>query len=335
MMNSNPSTNPRIATIAVCLLLVVGSVPVGATQTDAETADEFLTALRQYEDSSALSTYSEFEVMRGQAVTDVQTGEFTEADRERMRAVVTVLEEFTGAYQAAQNGSTDESIARADATAQAIDALEAADGDNYATLARLGLERFYRQRGETLYERSREATNTATELRNLEGAAAAFQAAGASGRYSAVSAEASRVRAIFESDRERMESSLSAAGSFVDDCGDACGSPVAAITTLGPGVFGTYVDARSATAQADTGARLAEKHGLESASERANTLATSTSDALFALSLAATILALAYAVLIGLIAAALGWRIATWAEDVDGSKIGQIVPREPVEVSGQ
>ncbi|MFC6784427.1 hypothetical protein ACFQFH_02595 [Halobaculum halobium] len=326
---------PPIATIAVCLLLVVGTVPVGATQTDAETADEFLAELRQYEDSPALSTYSEFEVMRGQAVTDVQTGEFTEADRERMAAVVTVLEEFSAAYRAAQNDSTDESLERADATAQAIDQLEAADGDNYATLARLGLERFYRQRGEVLYERSREATDTSDELEDLESAASAFEAAGASSRYSAVSAEASRIRAIYESDRERMESSITAAGAFVDDCGDACGSPVAAMTTLGPGVFGTYTDARSATADAGVAVQLAEKHGLDAESERANTLETATSDALFSLSVAATILSLVYALIVGLVAAAFGWRIATWAEDVDGSKVGQIVPRDPVEVPGQ
>lgn len=333
MLSNRPT--PPIATLAVCLLLVVGTVPVGATQTDAETADEFLTELRQYEDSPALSTYSELEVMRGQAVTNVQTGEFTEADREQMAAVVTVLEEFTAAYGAARNDSTDESLERADATSQAIERLEEAGGDSYATLARLGLERFYQQRGEVLYERSREATNTSAELDDLESAAAAFEAAGASQRYSAVSAEASRVRAIYESDRERMDSALSAAGAFVDDCGDACGSPVAAITTLGPGVFGTYIDARSATADADVAAQLAEKHGLEAESERANTLATATSDALFSLSLAATILSLAYALLVGLVAAAFGWRIATWADDVDGSKVGRIVPRDPVEVPSQ
>ncbi|QZP39462.1 hypothetical protein [Halobaculum magnesiiphilum] len=333
-MLSNHST-PPIATLAVCLLLVVGTVPVGAAQTDAETADEFLAELRQYEDSPALSTYSEFEVMRGQAVTDVQTGEFTEADRERMAAVVAVLDEFTAAYGAAQNESSSESLDRADATAEAIDQLEAAGGDNYATLARLGLERFYRQRGEALYERSREATDTSAELVALESAAAAFEAAGASDRYSTVSAEASRVRAIYESDRERMESAMSAAGTFVDDCGDACGSPVAAITALGPGVFGTYTDARSANSDAAVAVQLAEKHGLDAESERANTLATATSDALFSLSVAATILALVYALLVGLVAAAFGWRIATWAEDVDGSKVGRIVPRDPVEVSGQ
>ncbi|QZX99091.1 hypothetical protein [Halobaculum rubrum] len=321
----------------MCLLLVAGTVPVGAAQaqTDAETADEFLAELRQYEDSPALSTYSEIEVMRGQAVTDVQTGEFTEADRERMTAVVTVLEEFTAAYGAAQNDSTEQSLERADATAQAIDQLEAAGGDSYATLARLGLERFYRQRGEVLYERSREATNTSAELDDLESAAAAFEAAGASGRYSAVNAEASRVRAIYESDRKRMDAALSAAGTFVDDCGDACGSPTAAITTLGPGVFGAYTDARSATADADVAAQLAEKHGLGTESERANRLATATNDALFSLSVAATVLSLVYALLVGLVAAAFGWRIATWADDVDGAKVGRIVPRESVEVSGQ
>jgi len=333
MLSNRPT--PPIATLAVCLLLVVGTVPVGATQTDAETADEFLTELRKYEDSPALSTYSELGVMRGQAVTDVQTGEFTEADRERMAAVVTVLEEFTAAYGAAQNDSTDESLERADATSQAIERLDSAGGDGYATLARLGLERFYQQRGEVLYERSREATNTSAELDDLEDAAAAFEAAGASQRYSSVSAEASRVRAIYESDRERMDSALSAADAFVDDCGDGCSSPVAAITTLGPGVFGTYTDARSATADADVATQLAEKHGLEAESERANTLATATSDALFSLSVAATILSLAYALVVGLVAAAFGWRIATWADDVDGSKVGRIVPREPVEVPSQ
>jgi len=331
----NRSSDLPIATIAVCLLLVVGAVPVGATQTDAETADEFLVELRQYEDSPALSTYSGFEVMRGQAVTDVQTGEFTEADRRRMVAVVAVLEEFTAAYSAAQNDSSDESLRRADATAEAIESLEAADGDSYATLAQLALERFYQQRGEALYQRSRGATDTTTEVAALESAAAAFEAAGASDRYSEVSAEASRVQAVYESDRERMDSSMTAAQTFVDECDEACESPVAALTSLGPDLFGTYTDARSATANANVAARLAEKHGLEAESEHANTLATATSDALFSLSVAAAVLSLAAALLVGLVAAAFGWRVATWAEDVDGSKVGRIVPREAVEVPGR
>lgn len=324
-----------VATTAACLLVVLaGVVPTATAAADQpRTAEEFLGALRGYEEAPALTNYSELEVMRSQAVTAVQSGAFTDADRSRMRALLAVLDEFTAAYRAASNGSRVESLGRANRTAAAVDRLEAAGGEDYAALARLGVERFYRQQGEALYERSRTATNTSAELRSLEAAATAFGASGATDRYSAVSAEASRLRATYESDRRRMREALAAANAFADDCGPACDSPVAAVAGLGPDVFSRYADARAANARSRTAVRLAEKHGNAAAIRRASTAAEATSTALLALSVAGGLLAGAYALLVGLVAGAVAWRIASWADDVDGAKVGRIVPRDTVEVA--
>lgn len=345
------STHPsRTVVLSVLItLLVLGTVPSAvvadttaptagvttATAAEPDNADEVLAALQEYEGVPALSAYSELEVMRGQAVTAVQSGEFTDDDLERMRALLTVLDRFQAAYSAAENGSTDRSFTMANRTSEATERLEAAGGESYATLARLSLERFYRQQGERLYERSRATTNTSVQLRYLDLSATAFQAAGASGRYSTASARESRIRATYEAERARMQESLAGATAFVDSCGDACASPVAAATTLGPGVFGTYVDARTAARDATLAARLAEKHGLTTTSQRASSLSASTADALLALSIAAAAIALLYALVVALPAAALAWRLATWAEDIDGSNVGRIVPQASVEVTDE
>lgn len=336
-----------VALSMVITILVLGTVPWGvvadttgpttaataANATEPENADEVLAALREYESDSALSAYTELEVMRGQAVTAVQSGEFTDEDLEQMQALLTVLDRFQAAYSAAENGSTDRTFTMANRTSEAIARLEAAGGESYATLARLSLERFYRHQGEQLYERSRTTTNTSAQLRYLDLSAMAFQAAGASGRYSTVSARESRISATYEAEQARIQETLAGASAFVDGCGDTCGSPVAAVTTLGPGVFGTYVDARTAAREATVAERLAEKHGLTTASQQASSLSASTGDALLALSIAAAALALLYALVISLVAGAVAWQLATWAEDVDRSTVGRIVPQARVEVA--
>lgn len=348
-MTDTTHPNRTVALSVLISLLVLGTVPgavvadttaptntvTTATAAEPENADEVLAALREYEGASSLSAYSGLEVMRSQAVTAVQSGGFTDEDLERMRAVLAVLDRFQAAYSAAENGSTDRSFKMANRTSEAIERLEASGGESYATLARLSLERFYRQQGERLYERSRSTANTSAQLHYLSLSATAFEAAGVGERYSTVSARESRIRATYEAERARMQESLAGATAFVEDCGDACSSPVAAATTLGPGVFGTYVDARTAARDATVATRLAEKHGLTTTRQQASSLSASTADALLTLSIAAAALALVYALLVALPAAVLAWRLATWAEDVDGSNVGRIVPQASVEVADE
>ncbi|WP_435129042.1 hypothetical protein [Halobaculum sp. D14] len=335
---TDTSLTRALLAVCLCATVVAGSVPATATASAADgslTADEALQQLQGFEDEPAFQTYSEFEVLRSQAVTAVQVGTFTDADRKRMQAVLTVLTRFVDAYDEAQNGSRVDSLALANETAAAIDALRAAGGTQYATLARLGLERFYRVQGDALYERARTAENTSTQLRYLDAAAQAFKAGGAASRYSQVSAEESRVRATFRADRQRMLRAMNQSAAFLNRCGESCTSPTGAVASLGVGVFGQYQNARAAAADARTAVRLAEKHGLQEAAARASSLSESIAAARLALALAGSLLGFVYAGLLGTVAMLVAIRVATWAQDVDGSQVGRVVPREPVEVADQ
>ncbi|GAB7012721.1 hypothetical protein [Halolamina salina] len=328
------STLPRLIVTALLLgsVFAASGTPVAASTADPETADEYLAALQEYEEAPALETYSEFEVMRSQAITAVQVGEFTATDRERMAAILATLETFTDAYAAAQNGSVAESVTIANRTAEAIDRVEAADGGQYATLARLGLERFYRQQGDTLYERGRSAENTSAKIRYFEAAATALERGGATTQFSRVSAELSQTEATFEADKAELETAVSLASSFRADCGESCASPVAAMTGLGPAVFGHYRQAREANAASDTASQIVDRHSISQDADRVAQLSEWTNQAMLSLVIASTLLLFGYALLIVLLVAPVAARIATWSEDLERAQVGRIVPADSVEV---
>ena len=328
------STLSRLVVTALLLgsVLAASGTPVAASTADPETADEYLAALQEYEEAPALETYSEFEVMRSQAITAVQVGEFTATDRERMAAILATLETFSEAYAAAQNGSVAESVTLANRTGEAISRVEAADGGQYATLAQLGLERFYRQQGDALYEQGRAAENTSAKIEYFEAAAVALERGGATTQFSRVSAELTQTRATFEADQAELETAVSLASSFRSDCGDSCASPAAAMTGLGPGVFGQYRQAREANAASDTASQIVERHSISEEAGQVAGLSDWTDQAMLSLVVASTVLLFGYALLIVLVVAPIAARIATWSEDLEYAQVGRIVPSASVEV---
>jgi|GEM_PF-1839044 len=296
-----------------------------------ETADGYLAAFRSLSGEPALATYGEMEVLRSRAVAAVQVGEFTDERRQRMRRVLATLEWFTAAYDAAENGSQAESLALANETTAAVDRLRDAGGADYAALAQLALDRFYRDRGDELREQARSADQTPTQLRLFRAAVEAYERGGATDRFSAASANRERLAAEYETDEALLNRSLSAATAFRSACDGRCSDPQTALQAFGLDVFDQYTESRAAVTGARRAGALADEHGLTSRLETANEQTAWGTTALRSLTVASVVLIGGYTLVFAVFGALVMARLSQWGADAKDATLGDILPREPLE----
>lgn len=309
----------------------VGSVSV-SDPADQQSANEFLTALRELDGEEALSAYGTMEIVRSRAAVAVQVGEFTDAERRQMSHLLTALGTFVDAYEASQNGSRFESLRLANDTRGAIDDLQAAGGTEYARLARLAVDRFYREQGDRLRADARNASRTPEQIRLLTGAVEAYRAADATDRFSATASNVERIRAEYRADVQELNESAAAAGSFLEGCDGQCGGVGDALSAYGSGVFGRYLTGRQAVSNARQALALAEEHGLSERERSLQADVDATESSLRGLTLASLTALGGYTLAVCLLGAILMTRVTQWGIDTADANIGRIVPREPLEV---
>ena len=297
-----------------------------------ETADGYLAAFRSLSGEPALSTYGEMEVLRSRAVAAVQVGEFTDERRQRMRQVLVTLERFTAAYDAAENGSRTESLALANETTAAVEGLREAGGTDYAALAQLALDRFYRDRGDEFREQARSADQTPTQLQLFRAAVQAYERGGATDRFSAASANRERLAAEYETDEALLNRSLATATAFRTACDGQCSDPQTALQAFGLGVFDRYTEARAAVTGARRAGALADEHGLTSRLEAADEQTAWGTTALQSLTVASVALIGGYTLVFALFGGLVMARLSQWGADAKDATLGDILPREPLEV---
>lgn len=297
-----------------------------------DTADGYLAAFRQLDGSPALSAYGAMDVLRSRAVAAVQIGNFTEQKRERMTRVLSVMRTFVTAYEAAQNGSRGQSLRLANRTAAEVDALRSAGGSDYAALAQLAIDRFYRAQGDQFRERARNASRTPEQIQLFEVAVRAYQRGGATERFSSTTTNVERLRAEYDKDLPRLNSSLSSGVAFREQCNGRCAEPQTALSAFGTGVFEQYVAARGAVADSRRASGLAREHGLSEREATASEQVAWAEDALRSLTLAALTLLMAYAALFALLGGYLMASVSQWETDTTDANLGEMLPREPLEV---
>jgi len=297
-----------------------------------QSSDDFLAAFRRLSGQESLSAYSEFEVIRTQAVVAVQSGSFEDDDRARMRAVLRALVRFDAAYAAAQNGSLESSFASATATREAVSGIESSGGTVYSSLATVALDRFFRSLGERFEERSRvEGASTPERITALKRAGDAYRLGGSSDRFAQVSVEAEQLASTWERDSQEMNESMATAQRFLDRCG-ACGSPVAAVRTYTVGVFGLYASARAATAESSEAVRIAEANNLGDRTAELAGVAEDTSGTLLSLAIGSALLLFAYALVLAIPTMFVAGRISAWARDRRAASVGSVLSAMPREV---
>lgn len=324
--------NQAALTCLVAVLVVASTTGTVGAQEEAqpETPEEFVTALNDLRGSEALTEYPELDLARSQAVVEIQTGEaFTDADRQRMRNLLNALEAFQVAYANASSNPV-ESVDTVDAAYESLTALEENGGDSYATLGFVAVERFYGVQGERIYQAAQDASSTPEELRLLDAAVHAYERSGDAQRYSEIRLERDETRAEYENDLQRHDTLAADAAGFLETCEAACESPVALVTTSPMSTFSTYTSALGAHDAAAQSASIASEHGLGDESDAASYRDTAF-DALVNAGIASASLVLAYALTMVGIAAAVVWRLSTWAEDARAAANDRIVTPQEVE----
>ncbi|WP_132056887.1 hypothetical protein [Halorussus amylolyticus] len=318
--------------VLVCWSAVAPATAASAATQDSspETADEYLESLRALEGQEAFEEYSEFEVVRAQAVSAVQVGEFTDAKADRMALVYDVLVSFDEAYELSQSGERAESIDRANETEARLEELRSAGGSQYAALTSIALDRFYQNQGETLHDEALAANDTRVALELMGSAATAYQRGGAVEEYSNLVVQRESLQSTYESDVETVNESVAAADAFFADCGESCTSPVGALTTHTVSVFDHYADARTASDRLGTASEATAEHGLSDRSETVGTMSERAQSTVFSLAVASVILAVGFALVVALVAMVVAHRLSAWAKDVEDSQIGDIVLTEEV-----
>lgn len=304
-------------------------------QSDQPTASEFLADFRELGSANALSAYATMETARSRAVVAVQTGEFTDAKRDRLAALLTVLESFVTAYEAAQAGNTTESLRLIGETSDSVESLRTSGGAEYGALAQLAVDRFYLTRGDELRTEARNTTATAARIELLEAAVAAYRAGGGDARLSSTASNLERTRVPFQADMAAVNESVKTTRAFLRACDGQCAGAQTALSAHRLGVFDRYLTAREADSEARRAVTLANKHELE---QRAATLAEragKTQSGLLGLALASVSVFVGYTVLAVLVCTLVAVRVTQWGADTDAATVGQIIPRDSPSVSDE
>ncbi|MBX0325233.1 hypothetical protein EGH21_19590 [Halomicroarcula sp. F13] len=329
-----------IVALSIVTVPVVGSAmpasgetaTVSQTTTFAQTnesqpdsASAYLATFRGLNGTAAYTTYSEFEVIRSQAVLAVQIGNFTETEAERMRLVLNLLQTFQTAYGRQQAGEYGAAIEAANDTSKISQQLRAVEGgERYAVLAEVALERFYARTGQALQSAAESESVTRERIETLRRAALAYQRAGATDRYSQVLIRVESSEQSYRADVSSMNESAAAASSFVNGCSN-CGGLVTALTGYGFGVFPKYRAAQEATRETDGALALAEQHGLSARAQALADLRSSVEDTRSTLALASATLIVGYTVILGLFCSLIAWRLVVWQRDLEAAAHGDSV----------
>jgi hypothetical protein len=296
--------------------------------TPPETADEYLATFQSMADVRAFEQYTQFETIRSLAISKLQVVDFDDATAREMNTTLTLLRSFRTAYGAAQNGSTDASLAAANRTLSSVSALQE-QGLTYAPLAEIALSRFYETRGDEFLQAATNASSTPEQIEQLQLASVTFERAGASQKFSNVNLRYQQVRSEYQRDVEIMNASASTADGFLSTC-SSCSSVQAAITSSGVETFDRYLQTASTLAALREAESLAAKHGLEErdrsfAATREEVAATRTT-----LAAASVALLVGYGLVLALLAMLVAHRLVSWNETVEASQVGEIVVLEEV-----
>jgi vacuolar-type H+-ATPase subunit I/STV1 len=314
-----------VVLVTVCCAVFVPAGAAQSAESRPETAEEFLSAFERLNGTQGFDTYAEFEIMRSQAVLDVQVGEFTDTEQRRMGLVLDTLESFRRTYRLQQNGSYMAAMAAANETAGYIDQLRTVQGgEAYAGLGNVALERFYSRTGQAVQSRAENESTTPARLATLERAAKAYEQAGNVDRYSQILVRVDSVRQRFAADLVELNESAAAAQAFYDGC-TGCVNVGSALSTNAIGVLPQYRNAIDASQEAQEARDLAEQHGLESRAATLDELHERIESARSSLAIATTAAIGAYSFVLGIIAAIVTLRLQAWRRDLAESRYGNVV----------
>jgi hypothetical protein len=330
-MNGKTIHGTTVLVVTVCLILGLSGVVPGAAATiqqdeePPDTPEEFLATFQALEGTESFEAHSELEVIRSQAVQDVQVGEFTDAKEQRLSYVLELLWTFDDAVRMQENESYDRALALGNESRDiAAQLRETEQGEQYALLADIALDRFYEQTAQTLLSEAEETENTPTRIKLLSQTALAYNEAGATERFGQVALRADETTQEFEADLETINETNAVLTGFLETCTD-CEDVGTLVTGEGFSVFGLYADSLSALSAGEDGTALAEQHALSDVETRMSEDREQAAEYSQTLAMASASLILGYSTVLGLVVAVITWRLMLWKRDFTDSQYGDVI----------
>lgn len=319
-----------VSTLAV--LLCVGTVAtatnVGVQTTDQNTpdnAEEYIVEFQTLSGAEFLESYSEYEIIRSQAIQDAQVGEFSQEKEQRLQHVLEILTTFSRAFEARNQGSFEDALSHAGEVRETTNQLRSVErGEQYAPLSDIALDRFYEQAAQTLLTQAENNSRTPEQVDILTQAATAYSRAGATDRFAQVELRADEREQQFQVDFDQINATNAEVDQFLTDC-RACDSVSEAITTSPLKTFTQYGEALSAVSAGDEGATLADRHGLTGLESDLEAKRDTASSYRETLAVASTGLVLGYSTAVGLLVALVTWRLMLWRRDFVASQRGDVI----------
>lgn len=332
MTNNDQRTAHGLPVVLVAGIVILSgtALPVGADGTAQqeempETPEEFLATLQGLEGTEAFETHSEFEVIRSQAVQDVQVGEFTPDKEERLTYVLELLWTFDDAMEAQETESYDRALTLGNKSRELTSQLrDVPQGEQYALLADIALDRLYEQTAQTLLAEAEETDATPERIELLSQAASAYSQAGATERFGQVAVRVDETTQQFENDLDELNESEDTMAAFLDSCTE-CEDAVGLITSEHISVFGLYADSLSALAAGEDGLAIADQHALEDAEATLSADHEQATEYSQNLAVASITLILGYSLILGLLVGVVTWRLMLWKRDFADSQHGEVI----------
>lgn len=330
-MNARTSRTAKVTIVVVVsgLIAVSSFAPITGTATadehDPETPEEFLATFQTLEGTEAFERYSEFEIIRSQAVQDAQVGEFTPAKEERLTHILELLRTVDEAVEMQDTGAYEDALTLGDEAAEIIDDLRTVErGEEYALLAEIALDRFYAETAETLLAEAEETDTTPTRIDLLSQAAASYNRAGETEQFGQLSLRVDETEQRFQTDLDTINESSAELDAFLDECDD-CDSAADVIMEEGLSVFGLYSDSLGALSSGKEALSMAERHGLSDVEGALNADYEAANENSQTLAVASVTMLVGYSTVVGLVVALVTWRLMLWKRDFTDSQHGDVV----------
>jgi len=331
-MTNSPTltTQTAIAYGLVALIaltaIAAGAAGMAAAQDDPETANEYFDTFRAMEGTEAYQEYEEFGTIRTFAVSRTQeVGTLSDDDRAEFAAVLETMVAFERAYERAEAGDYESSLAAAEDVEAGIDELEGQE-ETQATLADLALTRFYASLGDGLFEEAEATERTPDRIELLSMAAAAYERANQPNQAAEFNLQAEQLSAAYDADVERMDDAEAQANAFLETCLE-CGTVAGAVGGSANPVttFERYQTAQATVTDVEAAQTTAERNGLEERSTELSALADDASDARFSLAVASASILVGYGLVVGLVTTLFVGRVFSWRRTYDMAQIGSVV----------
>lgn len=314
-----------LISIGLILSTMATGVPSVASADTPETANEYFETFRSLQGTSAFQSYSEFETIRTFAVTRSQeVGSLNIGEQRELQGLLTLLQSFRNSYQSSQAGEFEEALTQAEEVEAAIDTLEDEGASTEASLAQLGLTRYYESVASDAQTEADSTQRTPEEVALLTVAANAYDRAGLPNQAAQFTAQVERMESEYEFATEDMESATTEGQSFLSTCTN-CEDPVNALASNPITLFSQYSQVQSVRNEVNDALEKAEIHGVVDDQEQLTQTKGQIDTAWTTLAVSTSFILLAYSIILALISTIVMTKLFSWKRDLDNVDVARVV----------